>query len=56
MNMSIGLNLFLIGLFSFIISSNLETLGQLLLINAAGQMILFILVAAIPFLRTKRVS
>lgn len=56
MNMSIGLNLFLISLFSFLISSNLETLGQLLLINAAGQMILFILVAAIPFLHTKRVS
>lgn len=56
MNMGIGLNLFLIGLFSVIISSNFETLGQLLLINAAGQMILFIVVAAIPFLRTKRVS
>lgn len=54
--MSVGLNLFFICLFSVVVSSNLDTLINLLLVNSAIQLTLFILVACVPFLRTKRVS
>ena len=54
--MSIGLNLFFISLFSVIVFSDLDALVSLLLVNSVVQLALFILVACIPFLRTKRVS
>jgi len=56
MNMSVGLNLFFVCLFSAIVFSNLDALVNLLLINSVIQLTLFALVACIPFLRTKRVS
>jgi steroid 5-alpha reductase family enzyme len=56
MNMSIGLNLFFIGLFSVVIFTELEALANLLLVNSIIQITLFVVVACIPFLRTKRVS
>ncbi|MFD2231320.1 DUF1295 domain-containing protein [Alkalimarinus sediminis] len=54
--MSVGLNLFFISLFSIIIFSNSDALINLLVVNGVVQLALFILVACIPFLRTKRVS
>jgi steroid 5-alpha reductase family enzyme len=56
MNMSIGLNLFFISLFSVVVFTELDALANLLLLNGILQITLFILVACIPFLRTKRVS
>jgi len=56
MNMSVGLNLFFVCLFSAIVFSNHDALVNLLLINSMMQITLFALVACIPFLRTKRVS
>jgi steroid 5-alpha reductase family enzyme len=56
MNMSIGLNVFFIGLFSVVILTELEALANLLLVNSIIQITLFVVVACIPFLRTKRVS
>ena len=56
MNMSVGLNLFFVCLFSAIVFSNLDALVNLLLVNSVIQLTLFALVACIPFLRTKRVS
>ncbi|MFT4812480.1 MAG: steroid 5-alpha reductase family enzyme [Marinoscillum sp.] len=56
MNMSIGLNVFFIGLFSVVIFTELEALANLLLVNSIIQITLFVVVACIPFLRTKRVS
>jgi len=54
--MSVGLNLFFVSLFSVIIFSNIDALVSLLLVNGVVQLSLFILVACIPFFRTKRVS
>jgi len=54
--MSVGLNLFFVSIFSVIIFSDLEALVSLLIVNSIVQLSLFILVAGIPFLRTKRVS
>lgn len=54
--MSIGLNVFFIGLFSVVIFTELEALANLLLVNSIIQITLFVVVACIPFLRTKRVS
>jgi len=54
--MSVGLNLFFISLFSVIVFTEFDTLANLLLLNSILQITLFILVACIPFLRTKRVS
>jgi len=54
--MSIGLNLFFVCLFSVIIFSDIESLVSLLIVNAVVQLTLFILVACIPFLKTKRIS
>ena len=54
--MSVGLNLFFIGLFSVIMFTEIEALANLLQLNGILQITLFILVAGIPFLRTKRVS
>ena len=54
--MSVGLNLFFISLFSIMIFSDIDVLVNLLVINGAVQLALFIFVACIPFLRTKRVS
>jgi steroid 5-alpha reductase family enzyme len=56
MNMSVGLNLFFVCLFSIIVFSNNDALVNLLLVNGVIQITLFTLVACIPFLRTKRVS
>jgi steroid 5-alpha reductase family enzyme len=56
MKMSIGLNVFFIGLFSVVIFTELEALANLLLVNSIIQITLFVVVACIPFLRTKRVS
>jgi len=56
MSMSVGLNLFFISLFSVIVFTEFDTLANLLLLNSILQVTLFILVACIPFLRTKRVS
>jgi len=54
--MSVVLNLFFVGLFSVIIFSDLDALVNLLIVNGGVQLSLFILVACLPFLRTKRVS
>ena len=54
--MSVVLNLFFVGLFSVIIFSDLEALVSLLVVNGVVQLSLFILVACLPFIRTKRVS
>jgi len=54
--MSVGLHLFFVSIFSVIIFSDLEALVSLLIVNSIVQLSLFILVAGIPFLRTKRVS
>jgi steroid 5-alpha reductase family enzyme len=56
MNMSVGLNLFFVCLFSIIVFSNNDALVNLLMVNGVIQITLFALVACIPFLRTKRVS
>lgn len=56
MNMSVGLNLFFVCLFSIIVFSNLDALVNLLIVNSVIQITLFAFVACIPFLRTKRVS
>ena len=56
MNMSVGLNLFFVCLFSIIVFSNNDALANLLMVNGVIQITLFALVACIPFLRTKRVS
>jgi steroid 5-alpha reductase family enzyme len=53
---SLGINLFFIGLFSVIVSTEMGALQDFLLVNGIVQIILFTLVACIPFLRTKRVS
>ncbi len=54
--MSISLNLFFLSLFAILVFTELDALANLLLINALVQISLFVLVACIPFLRTKRVS
>ena len=54
--MSVGLNLFFVSLFSVIIFSDLDALVSLLMVNGIVQLSLFLLVACLPFLRTKRVS
>ncbi|MFT5718637.1 MAG: steroid 5-alpha reductase family enzyme [Oleiphilaceae bacterium] len=54
--MSVGLNLFFISLFSVVVFTEFDALANLLLFNGILQIMLFILVACIPFLRTKRVS
>jgi len=54
--MSVALNLFFVGLFSVIIFSDIEALVNLLMVNSIIQLSLFIFVACLPFLRTKRVS
>ncbi len=56
MNMSVGLNLFFICLFSAIVFTNLDTLASLLIVNSVIQITLFVFVACMPFLLTKRVS
>ncbi len=56
MNMSVGLNLFFIILFCAIVTTSQDTLANLLIVNAQIQMILFVVVACMPFLLTKRVS
>ena len=54
--MSVGLNLFFACLFSIIVFSNNDALVNLLMVNGVIQIMLFALVACIPFLLTKRVS
>ncbi len=54
--MSISLNLFFLSLFAILVFTELDALANLLMINALVQISLFVLVACIPFLRTKRVS
>lgn len=54
--MSVVLNIFLLVLFSMIISSQSDALVDMLLVNGVVQITLFILVACIPFLKTGRVS
>ena len=54
--MSVVLNIFLLVLFSVIISSQSDALVDMLLVNGVVQITLFILVACIPFLKTARVS
>jgi steroid 5-alpha reductase family enzyme len=54
--MSVGINVFFIALFSVVVFAESDALVNLLLVNAIGQAVLFLFVAVIPFLKTKRVS
>lgn len=54
--MSVGLNVFFVSLFSVIIFAENDALVSMLWVNAMLQLSLFLLVACIPFIKTKRVS
>jgi steroid 5-alpha reductase family enzyme len=54
--MSICLNIFFLSLFSFFFFISNKALVDALLLNAAIQFVFFLIVAVIPFLRTKRMS
>ncbi len=56
MSLSIGLSLGFISLWCVALFSNVDALGDLLLVNAVIQIVFFIVVACIPFLRTGRMS
>jgi len=56
MNIGLILNAVFISFFSIFIFSNSNTLVDLLIVNSLLQLTLFILVACIPYLRTKRIS
>jgi len=56
MNIGLILNAVFISFFSVFMFSNSNTLVDLLIVNSLLQLTLFILVACIPYLRTKRIS
>jgi len=56
MNIGLILNLVFICFFSVFMFSNSNALKELLIVNSLLQLSLFILVACVPFLRTKRMS
>ena len=56
MSLSIGLSLCFISLWFVALFSNVDAVVDLLLINAVIQVTFFVVVACVPFLRTKRMS